>query len=113
MISAKELVRRINVEDIQEEMNQRVREELEKYHELTILPYGILFSHKPEEVTYEMVRDTLREKLKDQSVVPQRIDISKALLFEHVDPEVGQALDEAQHPITFVHVWYYLPEKEN
>jgi hypothetical protein len=85
---------------------------LERYHDRKILPCGLLFSHTVSEITYDMIRDTLRERLDDESITLQRIEVSAASLFEYVDPGPGKAMDEGYCPVTFIQAWYYYdPEK--
>jgi hypothetical protein len=97
----------VNVESVQKTIDRNVREKLEKFHNYKIVCCGLIFEHSVEDLSYEMIMGSLVEKLNDQSVVAQRIEINNARLFNFCSAP-GQTIEESYIPVTFVNVWYYV-----
>ncbi len=91
-----------SVERIQKSVNEWVCEEFERINDCEITYGGILFAHPVEDLSGEMILNSLLEKVSDQSIVIQGIEISEAQLFHRTS--------EGDFPVTFVQVWYYSKE---
>lgn len=89
-----------SIEVVQNSIDKVVRRKLEEFHQCKILCCGIIFDCSPEGLNYDGIKASLFQKVGEESVVIQKISISRSKLFKETA--------EGNFPVTYVQVWYYV-----